>query len=84
MTNNRSSAGGRLVARAAGSTSHSVRCNGSGKFVVGSQVSVPLGARRHDATVIEQRKDRVRVNIHVNGADEPIISSYSVSEIDKL
>ncbi|WP_372698497.1 hypothetical protein [Arthrobacter sp. JSM 101049] len=53
----------------------------TGRFIRGSVVRVPLGARTYDATVIEERNGRVRVEIDVAGSDEPITSSYAIEEL---
>ncbi|GAA4701204.1 hypothetical protein APR04_000207 [Promicromonospora umidemergens] len=50
-------------------------------FPVGSHLTVPFGVRRYNATVIERYGDRVRIQIEVPGADEPITSSYSVADL---
>jgi primosomal protein N' len=50
-------------------------------FEVGCTVRVPLGIRTYDATVLGQRNGRLRVAVHVPGADEPITTSYLPADV---
>lgn len=52
----------------------------AGRFFTGSKVKVPLGARSHEAIVLEERNGRVRVEVHIAGA-EPITTSYLAAEV---
>jgi sRNA-binding protein len=59
------------------------RSAATGRLVQGSEVKVQFGAQTQSAVVLEQRGDRVRVGINIPGADEQIISTYSLDEIDQ-
>lgn len=53
-----------------------------GRLRPGSKVKVHLGARIHEATVTEVRNGRITVEIHIAGADDPLVSSYSADELE--
>ncbi|QSZ53006.1 hypothetical protein AYX19_08365 [Paenarthrobacter ureafaciens] len=50
-------------------------------FTLGSSVKVPFGKRTFDAKVIECHKDRVTVEINIEGASDPLITSYRSDEV---
>ncbi len=52
------------------------------EFPMGARVRVQLGARFHDAVVVEHRNGRVWVNIHIAGGDEPMLSSYAPHQLE--
>lgn len=52
------------------------------QFAPGSIATVRLGAARHSATVLEYRNGRVFVAVRINGADEPITTSYLPEELE--
>ena len=47
----------------------------------GSWVKVPFGKQTFDARVVESHRDRVTVEITIEGASEPLVTSYSSDEI---
>ena len=53
----------------------------TGRFVSGKKVRVRFGAKDQPAVVLEQRGDRVRVGINVEGVDDQIVSTYRASEV---
>lgn len=60
---------------------HVKRSAATGRFVSGSMVKVPFGAREYWATVVEERNGRVHVTIQVLGADEAMRSSYTPDQV---
>lgn len=50
-------------------------------FPLGSQVKVPFGTRTFDAKVLENHMDRVTVEITIEGASEPLVTSFRSDEI---
>lgn len=50
-------------------------------FQLGSQVIVPFGKRTFDATVLDTHRDRVTVEIFIEGASEPLVTSYRSEEV---
>lgn len=68
-------AGGRARSSAAG------RSAAAGHFASGARVRVRFGAADHPAVVLEQRGDRVRVGIDLDGVEEQIVSTYPTDEV---
>lgn len=47
-----------------------------------TKVRVVFGTDQHDATVLEHTQGQLaRVAIHINGVDEPLISSYRAEDL---
>lgn len=70
------------VAGASGRGRTASRSAATGRFLEGTKVKVRFGAETRSATVLEQRGDRVRVGVQVPGAEEQIISTYKLAEIN--
>lgn len=83
-TSARRSGGSSTLQQVAGGTSRTRTVTSSsetGRFVSGTKVRVRFGAKDQPAVVLEQRGDRVRVGINVEGVDDQIISTYLASEV---
>lgn len=50
-------------------------------FELGSHVMVPFGKRIFDAKVLDSHRDRITVEISIEGASEPLITSYRMDEV---
>ena len=51
---------------------------------IGSTVKVRFGIGLKRATVLEHINGRVRVAIHLNGVDEPIVNIYGLDEVQPV